>query len=134
MFTMDQVMNCDWVYLLGEFQSYSALSSQKPLTYPKLDIRNFYLEKQSDMSHDVQKWNKEKKESTGMRIFSYIAHLKNTIKKESELLVNPFNYNAVLSNRSSFRGGSNTIDQNVLSLGLEIEINSSNDRKIISKK
>ena len=86
MFTMDQVMNCDWVYLLGEFQSYSALSSQKPLTYPKLDIRNFYLEKQSDMSHDVQKGNQEKKESTGMRIFSYIAHLKNTIKKESELL------------------------------------------------
>ena len=74
------------MYLLGEFQSYSALSSQKPLTYPKLDIRNFYLEKQSDMSHDGQKWNKEKKESTGMRIFSYIAHLKNTIKKESELL------------------------------------------------
>ena len=74
------------MYLLGEFQSYSALSSQKPLTYPKLDIRNFYLEKQSDMSHDVQKWNKEKKETTGMRIFSYIAHLKNTIKKESELL------------------------------------------------
>merc|ERR1711874_20498 len=55
--------------------------------------------------------------------------------KKSELLVNQFNFNpAVMSNRSSFRGGSIPIDQNVLNLGLKLEINASNDRKIIAKK
>jgi len=56
-------------------------------------------------------------------------------RKKSKLLVNQFNFNpAVMSNRSSFRGGSIPIDQNVLSLGLKLEINASNDRKIIAKK
>ena len=78
-------------------------------------LSGFRFVKPSDMN--------EKKEEAG-----------ETLRKELELLVNPFNCNAALSNRSSFRGGSNTIDQNVLSLGLEIEINSSNDRKIVAKK
>ena len=75
------------MYLLGEFQSYSALSSQKPQTYPKLDIRNFYLESQRDISHDIQEREDQRRTNkAGMRMFSYIAHLRNSIKKESNLV------------------------------------------------
>merc|ERR1712098_945590 len=72
---------------LREFQSYSKLSSQKPLTYPKLDIRNFYLEKQTDMDHETNaKMNDESKNEQSYRMFSYIAHLQNTMKNETTLL------------------------------------------------
>ena len=75
------------MYLLGEFQSYSALSSQKPQTYPKLDIRNFYLESQRDISHDIQEREDQRRSNKAdMRMFSYIAHLRNSIKKESNLV------------------------------------------------
>ena len=70
------------MYLLGDFQSYSALSSQKPQTYPKLDIRNFYLEKQSDMTHDQQP---RKLEKSDVRMFSYLAHLRDNLRNGSQL-------------------------------------------------
>jgi len=68
--------------ILREFQSYSAMSKNKPLTYPKLEIRNFYLEKQNDVIKEGITERTTKNDS-GLARFSYIAQMRNTIQKES---------------------------------------------------
>ena len=46
------------------------------MTYPKLEIRNFYLEKQNDVME-------EGRTEKSLARFSYIAQMRNTMQKES---------------------------------------------------
>ena len=77
--------------MIGDFQSYTQLSLQKPQTYPKLDIRNFYLEKPDGSSHEQASTKTEisvprvQTNMNSLRTLHYIAHLKNTLANEYRL-------------------------------------------------
>ena len=77
--------------MIGDFQSYTQLSLQKPQTYPKLDIRNFYLEKPDGSSHEQASTKTEisvpgvQTNMNSLRTLHYIAHLKNTLANEYKL-------------------------------------------------
>ena len=58
------------------------MSERKPFTYPKLEIRNFYLEKQNDVTEESYQ-RSEKRDISSLARFSYIAQMRNTIQKES---------------------------------------------------
>ena len=59
------------------------------MTYPKLEIRNFYLEKQNDVIKE-ELTDKTAKSNSGLARFSYIAQMRNTIQKESAEEQGPF--------------------------------------------
>ena len=59
------------------------MSQKKPLTYPKLEIRNFYLEKQNDVMEEGRTEKSAEDDISSLARFSYIAQMRNTMQKES---------------------------------------------------
>jgi len=75
-------------HVSGEFETFTDFSTEKPQNYPKLDIRNFYLESLGDsdfsatgLAHEGE-ISEDGKDLKGLRIFSYLKHLRESINPE----------------------------------------------------
>lgn len=89
------------------------MSEKSPLTYPKLDIRNFYLEKQNEEGV-ITTDKTTKSENSGLARFSYIAQMRNTIEKEhsqSKIFIDMEKFNYIIKQYCDILKEKKTIDK-----------------------